>query len=59
MTPAGCKLVRSWTGAKAYHHQPGTLREWHWRGLACAYAAGDEGLDDLTIGYATTRPLED
>lgn len=39
MTPGGRKLVRSWTGAKAYRAPPaGTLREWHWRALSRAYA---------------------
>jgi hypothetical protein len=55
MTPAGRKLVRSWTGQRAYKAPPaGTLREWHWRALARAYAAGDAGLgdEDGSIWYA-------
>jgi hypothetical protein len=53
MTPAGRKLVRSWTGAKVFKAAPGgTLREWHWRALAKAYAAGDEGLDGAYGDYA-------
>lgn len=42
MTPAGRKLVRSWTGQKAYKAPPaGRLREWHWRTpLLCARRRG-------------------
>lgn len=65
MTPAGRKLVRFWTGAKAYKAAPaGALREWHWRALARAYVAGDEGLggsygDYANIGWNTRRRLRD
>jgi hypothetical protein len=65
MTPAGRKLVRTWTGAKAYKAPPaGTLREWHWRAVARAYAAGDEGLDGSygdygRIGWNTWLRLRD
>lgn len=65
MTAAGRKLVRSWTGQKAYKAPPaGTLREWHWRALAKAYAAGDDGLegeygDYARIGWNTWRRLEE
>lgn len=65
LTPTGRKLVRSWTGAKAYKAPPaGTLREWHWRALAKAYAAGDEGLDGsygdyANIGWNTWLRLRD
>ena len=56
MTTAGRKLVRSWTGAKAYKAPPaGTLKEWHWRALAHAYAAGEQGIglgEDNSIWYA-------
>lgn len=53
MTPAGRKLVRSWTGQKAYKAPPaGTLREWHWRALSKAYTAGDEGLEGSYGEYA-------
>jgi hypothetical protein len=46
LTPAGRKLVRSWTGQQAYKAPPpGTLREWHWRAMAIAFAAGDAGLE--------------
>jgi len=46
MTTNGRKLARSWTGVKAYKSPAaGTLKEWHWRALAKAYAAGDEGLE--------------
>jgi hypothetical protein len=45
MTTNGRKLARSWTGVKAYKPPAaGTLKEWHWRALAKAYAAVDEGL---------------
>jgi hypothetical protein len=44
MTTTGRRLARSWTGVQAYKAPPaGTLKEWHWRALARAYAAGDEG----------------
>ncbi len=65
ITPAGRKLVRSWTGTKAYKAPPvGTLKEWHWRALAKAYAAGDEGLegsygDYANIGWPTWLRLRD
>jgi hypothetical protein len=53
LTTAGRKLARSWTGQKAYKAPPpGTLREWHWRALARAYAAGDEGLGGASGVYA-------
>jgi hypothetical protein len=63
LTPAGRRLARSWTGQQAYKPPPpGTLREWHWRALALAYAAGDEGIegeyDDYgRIGWTTWRRL--
>jgi hypothetical protein len=64
MTPAGRKLVRSWTGQAYKAPPPGTLREWHWRALAKAYAAGAEGLegeygDYGHIGWTTWRRLID
>ncbi len=53
MTTNGRKLARSWTGVKAYKAPPaGTLKEWHWRALAKAYAAGDEGLEGEYGVYA-------
>jgi len=61
ITPAGRRLVRSWTGAKAYKAPPaGTLKEWHWRALALAYRAGEKGLadEDHWIGSNTWRRLE-
>ncbi len=49
----GRQLARSWTGRKAYKAPPaGTLKEWHWRALAKAYAAGDEGLQGEYGVYA-------
>ena len=40
-------------GGKAYKAPPaGTLKEWHWRALAKAYAAGDEGLEGEYGAYA-------
>jgi len=65
ITPAGRKLVRSWTGAKTYKAPPaGTLKEWHWRALARAYAAGNEGVDGsygvyANIGWNTWLRLRD
>jgi hypothetical protein len=65
LTPAGRRLARSWTGATAYKAPPpGTLKEWHWRALAKAYAAGDEGLegeygDYARIGWNTWLRLRD
>ena len=64
LTPAGRRLARSWTGQKAYKAPPaGTLREWHWRALAKAYAAGEAGFegeygDYAHIGWHTWRRLE-
>lgn len=53
MTTNGRKLARSWTGAKAYRAPPsGTLKEWHWRALVKAYAAGDAGLEGEYGDYA-------
>jgi hypothetical protein len=53
MTPAGRKLARSWTSAKADKTlTPEILQEWHWRALAFAYAAGQMGLPDTGGGYA-------
>jgi hypothetical protein len=66
LTPTGRRLARSWTGAKVFKAPPaGTLREWHWRALAKAYAAGDEGLDKEPygdygrIGWSTWLRLRD
>jgi hypothetical protein len=53
MTTNGRKLARSWTGVKARTAPPGgTLKEWHWRALAKAYAAGEEGLEGEYGVYA-------
>jgi hypothetical protein len=53
MSTKGRQLARSWTGAKAYKAPPpGTLKEWHWRALAKAYAAGDDGLEGSYGVYA-------
>lgn len=56
MTPQGRKLVRSALAVKASTNKlpVGTLREWHWRALAAAYQAGNEGLaesESLSGGY--------
>jgi hypothetical protein len=65
MTAAGRKLARSWTGTQTYKAPPaGTLKEWHWRALAKAYAAGEEGLegsygDYANIGWNTWLGLRD
>jgi hypothetical protein len=53
LTPTGRRLARSWTGANAFKAPPaGTLREWHWRALAKAYAAGVEGIEGEYGVYA-------
>jgi hypothetical protein len=65
LTSAGRRLARSWTGQHAYKAPPaGTLREWHWRALAAAYTAGEQGLPDTGggyggIGWSTWRRLEE
>jgi hypothetical protein len=65
ITTAGRKLMRSWTGQKAYKAPPaGTLQEWHWRALAKVYAVADAGLagggdGDNWIGPRTWQRLED
>jgi hypothetical protein len=66
VTTAGRRFVRSWTEQKAYKPPPaGTLREWHWRALALAYAVDDEGLegryggDYAQIGWSTWLRLRD
>ena len=65
LTPTGRKLAQSWTGVTAYKAPPaGTLKESHWRALAKAYAAGDEGLDGTygdygRIGWNTWHRLRD
>jgi hypothetical protein len=47
ITPAGRKLVREATGAKAYRPgSSGTLREWHWRAMAKAWKARPAGVKD-------------
>jgi hypothetical protein len=57
--------VRSCTGAKPYKaSSSGTLREWHRRALAKAYATGDEDLngsygDYANIGWSTWLRLRD
>ena len=65
MSTKGRQLARSWTSAKAYKAPPAeTLKEWHWRALAKAYAAGDEGLEGEygvygRIGERTWERLRD
>jgi hypothetical protein len=65
MSTKGRRLARSWTGQKAYQAPPaGTLKEWHWRALARAYASGDEGLEGSygdygNIGWNTWLRLRD
>jgi hypothetical protein len=56
LTPAGRRLGWSWTGTKAYKAPPtGTLKEWHWRALAKAYAAGEEGLEGSAVRQRRLR----
>jgi len=61
LTGAGRRLARSWTGQKPYKAPPaGTLKEWHWRALARAYAAGAPGVEDYgAIGWPTWLRLID
>src|SRR5438270_10899300 len=42
---------RSLSGQQ-WRYETGTLKEWHWRALAKAYAAGDEGLEGEYGVYA-------
>lgn len=52
MTPKGRKLIRAVTGEQREKPLPaGTLREWHWRALAAAYAARPAGLEQDAGGY--------
>jgi hypothetical protein len=52
MTPKGRTLIRTVTGEQREKPlPPGTLREWHWRALAAAYAARPAGLEQDTWGY--------
>ena len=45
MTIKGRRLARSLTGEQRERPlSTGTLREWHWKALAVAYQAGDEGV---------------
>src|SRR5437868_4923568 len=53
LTTNGRRLARAWTGAKAHKAPPpGTLKEWHWRALAKAWAAGVEGIEGEYGVYA-------
>lgn len=46
LTAKGRKLARSLTGQQAPKQlPPGTLKEWHWKAMAAAWVAGDEGLE--------------
>jgi hypothetical protein len=52
ITPKGRKLIRTVTGEQREKPLPaGTLREWHWRALAAAYAARPAGLEQDAGGY--------
>ena len=58
------KKCRSRCGEIGCARPAGTLKEWHWRALARAYAAGDEGLegsygDYANIGWNTWLRLRD
>jgi hypothetical protein len=61
LTAAGRRLARSWTGVKAFKAPPaGTLKEWHWRALAKAYAAGAAGVaGGEGVGWSTWLRLLD
>lgn len=52
LTTKGRKLVRDALALSApKKFVVGTLREWHWRALAKAYAANHEGVPSDSIGY--------
>jgi hypothetical protein len=52
LTNAGRKLARTGLGESTPEKLPsGTLREWRWRALAMAYAAGEAGLRDEGAGH--------
>ncbi len=66
MSTPGRKVARTGLGEKAPEKLPaGGLREWHWRALAKAYAAGERGLEDggggayARIGWRTWLRLVD
>lgn len=65
LTPVRRRLGRSWTGTKACKPPPrGTLKEWHLRALAKAYAVGDQGVEGRYgeyggIGWPTWLRLRD
>jgi hypothetical protein len=62
ITKVGRKLVREGLGLKAPRALPtGTLREWHWKALVCAYQAGSAGVREWPkgIGQGTLLRLED
>lgn len=66
MTTLGRRVARTGLGEKAPEKLPvGGLREWHWRALAKAYAAGERGLDDEggasygRVGWRTWLRLRD
>jgi hypothetical protein len=65
ITPAGRRLVRAATGKSREKALPaGTLREWHWKALALAWAARPAGLPGESgvyghIGWNTWLRLRD
>lgn len=69
LTTKGRQAARAGLGGAAIEGRlpPGTLREWHWRALARAYAAGDEGVGSDSgygsgyggIGWKTWLRLRD
>lgn len=66
MTRKGRTVARAGLGEKTPKKlPPGTLKEWHWRALARAYAAGKDGLPDDggdsygRIGWRTWLRLRD
>lgn len=51
ITPAGRKMVRQALDISARKQVVGSLQEWHWRALAKAYVAGEQGVPEEGLGY--------
>ena len=51
ITKVGRALVRKALSLRSTKHIVGTLQEWHWRALAKAYEAREQGVQQEGIGY--------
>jgi hypothetical protein len=51
ITPSGRALVRQALDIRGGKQVVGTLQEWHWRALAKAYTAGEQGVREEGLGY--------